>query len=420
MDAREERGLVIAAKCRIVRDGNRYTVPSAKLDGSTYTVFAGKGKEGCTCPDYTECQQERQQKCKHMWAVSYFRQRERHADGSETVTERLTVTETFERKATYPQNWRAYGVAQSNEKDRFQELLFDLCRGIPEPDHSGRGRKPHSLRDSIFAMTFKVYSTLSARRFSSDLREAHRRGFLSREIPGLKVAVLMEDEKFAPILKQCIAASALPLRAVETAFAIDSSGFGSCRTETWFDTKYNTPRRKAVWVKAHLACGVKTNIVSAVRVLDKNSADSPEFAPLIKETASGGFTISEVSADKAYGSLANFVAVADCGGQFYPAFKSNATGGVGGHFEKAFHYFSFKRDEYMAHYHRRSNVESTFSMIKRKFGAEVRAKTDTAMVTEALCKILAHNLCVLNQEEQELGIDPTFFAETRVVPALAM
>ena len=83
-------------------------------------------------------------------------------------------------------------------------------------------------------------------------------------------------------------------------------------------------------------------------------------------------------------------------------------GAVGGHFEKAFHYFSFKREEYLQHYHKRSNVESTFSMVKRKFGDAVRSKTDVAMVNEVLCKLLAHNLCVLIQEEHELGIESVF------------
>ena len=39
----------------------------------------------------------------------------------------------------------------------------------------------------------------------------------------------------------------------------------------------------------------------------------------------------------------------------------------------------------MAHYHKRSNVESTFSMMKRKFGDALRSKTDVAMVDEKLC-----------------------------------
>jgi len=36
-----------------------------------------------------------------------------------------------------------------------------------------------------------------------------------------------------------------------------------------------------------------------------------------------------------------------------------------------FFYYNFKRDEFFAHYHKRSNVETTFSMIKSKFGERV-------------------------------------------------
>src|SRR5207253_888928 len=109
----------------------------------------------------------------------------------------------------------------------------------------------------------------------------------------------MEDETFTPILKELVHQSSLPLKAVEKDFAIDSSGFGSSRSETWIDEKYGVPRRKAVWVKAHIACGVKTNVVTAVRILDKDAGDCPQFVPLVKETREG-FTIGEVSADKAY------------------------------------------------------------------------------------------------------------------------
>ena len=71
-------------------------------------------------------------------------------------------------------------------------------------------------------------------------------------------------------------------------------------------------------------------------------------------------------------------------------------------------YFQLHTDDFFAHYHQRSNVESTFSMVKRKFGKYLRSRTDTAMKNEALCKFLCHNLVVLIHEMHELGIDPTF------------
>jgi transposase len=66
----------------------------------------------------------------------------------------------------------------------------------------------------------------------------------------------------------------------------------------------------------------------------------------------------------------------------------------------------------MQHYHKRSNVETTFSMIKAKFGDRVRSKTWQAQVNEALLKVLCHNICVVIQSVYELGIEPAFWQES--------
>src|SRR5947207_15630510 len=110
---------------------------------------------------------------------------------------------------------------------------------------------------------------------------------MNKMITGLKVCHFFENPSYTPILKNLIAYSARPLRSVETKFAIDSSGFGSNKFERWFDQKYGVTRQKCVWVKTHIACGTKTNIVTAVRILDKDAADSPQFIPLVRETCKG-------------------------------------------------------------------------------------------------------------------------------------
>jgi len=133
--------------------------------------------------------------------------------------------------------------------------------------------------------------------------------------------------------------------------------------------------------------------------------------PLVKETRRRGFEIDEVSADKAYVSVDNFEEVAACGGQAFINFKSSNTGMAGGLFEKAFHFFQFNQEEYMARYHKRSNVESTFSAIKRKFGDAVLSRSDEGMVNEVLCKVLCHNLTCLIQEQETLGITPVFWKD---------
>jgi hypothetical protein len=85
------------------------------------------------------------------------------------------------------------------------------------------------------------------------------------------------------------------------------------------------------------------------------------------------------------------------------------TGSFGDRFEKAFHYFSFNRDDYLKRYHKRSNIESTISAVKRKFGDSVMSRNDAAMVNEVLCKLLCHNLTCLIHEQETLSIVPVFW-----------
>lgn len=69
----------------------------------------------------------------------------------------------------------------------------------------------------------------------------------------------------------------------------------------------------------------------------------------------------------------------------------------------------YQREEFLTHYHKRSNVETTFHMIKAKFGTRVRSKTPVAQTNEILCKVLCHNLCCLVQSFYELGIEAEFW-----------
>jgi transposase len=222
-----------------------------------------------------------------------------------------------------------------------------------------------------------------------------------------------------PLLKTLIEQSASPLRVVETDFAVDSSGFSTNTYSRWFDHKYGKIRSEVKWVKTHLMCGVKTHVVTSVEATPTETADAPQLPNLVNATAKT-FSINEVSADKAYSSRRNLHAVQAVNGIAYIPFKSNTNGignkgdGFDGLWNRMWHFYNFNRDTFLTHYHKRSNVETTFSMIKGKFGASVRAKTPVAQVNEVLCKVLCHNICVLIQSIYELGLEPTFWAELPV------
>jgi hypothetical protein len=69
---------------------------------------------------------------------------------------------------------------------------------------------------------------------------------------------------------------------------------------------------------------------------------------------------------------------------------------------------------YMSYYNKRNNVETTFSMIKGKFGGRLRAVDERSQINEALLKVLCHNICVLIHSFYALNIDITFPSETSV------
>src|SRR5262245_34368212 len=196
MTPREERGLVIAATKQITRSGKDWIVPSQNSN-KKYTVRPDKGY--CSCPDHDALNI----KCKHLFAVEFVKQRELFPDGTETVTATVKVTETI--RKTYKQDWPAYNAAQTNEKDKFLQLLQDLCRGVPEPERKpGAGRKRIPLGDMIFAACFKIYSTFSGRRFMSDLRDVQAKGFIEKTPHYNSIFNYLENPELFPILKGLI------------------------------------------------------------------------------------------------------------------------------------------------------------------------------------------------------------------------
>jgi transposase len=399
MDFRQLKGLEIAARQKITFDAGTWLVPSQSSVGKVYRVTLGE-PPGCECDDFLL----HRQPCKHVLAAQLVCARENGGKAPELVADAVPV------RPKYPQNWPLYNKSQQTEKYRFRVLLFDLCAGLPEPVRTGPGRRPARLADMVFACALKVFTTLSSRRFACDLADAHKRNYLSHLMNSVAVCSYLENDLLTPVLRELIGRSSLPLRAIETDFAPDSSGFSTSRFGRWYDKKYGIERSKQEWVKAHIMTGVKTNVVTAVEIHDKNAADSPQFKPLLKATAAN-FTVKEVSADKAYSSLENIEAVEELGAFPAIAFKVNATGGVGGAFARLFYYYNFHREEFLKTYHKRSNVESTFSMVKAKFGDAVRSKTETAMRNEVLCKLLCHNICCVILSQIELGIEPIFWPQ---------
>jgi len=391
---REERGKVIAENGNVKKVNDHSFKVKSQAGKGAYEVKATPNGMTCTCPDFVY----RGGKCKHIQATRYYLEIEKDTPQG-TVTEKVHLT--------YTQAWNAYNEAQKAEIKLFDELLKDLVKAIPEPEQT-TGRPRLSLQETLFCSIQKVYSQLSSRRASGLFQNATERGQINHAPHFNSPSKLFNNGEMTSVLHELVTLSALPVAGIENDFSVDSTGFRTTTFNAYNGVKHGQ-KKEHQWVKAHLCAGVKTNIVAAVAITDSNGGDSPQFGPLVKKTAEG-FTINEVSADLAYSSRLNLQLAANAGGKAYIPFKKSATGRAGGSalWKKMFHYFQLNRDDFMEHYHKRSNIEATNAAIKRKFGETLKSKNPVAQVNELLAKIIAYNLTVVIHEMYENGINPDF------------
>ena len=254
MNAREIKARIILAAGNIICEKGVYRVPSQAGTGA-YRVTLDGLFPTCSCEDFDTNRCD----CKHIIAARLWIEHQATHEIA-ALRPKLEAPEPPKRK-TYKQDWPNYNLAQNREKDHFQELLADLCQPITEPAPKGGkkgGRPTVPLRDAAFLSVFKVYSGFSARRFACDVKSAHERGCISAPVCHNSVLKAIESETLTPILHDLIRRSAAPLAAVESDFAVDSSGFCTNSYSRWFDHKYGE-KTQQTWVKPHIVTGVRTN-----------------------------------------------------------------------------------------------------------------------------------------------------------------
>jgi len=411
MDEREQRGLMIAATSNITKRGNEtWIVPSQTTSQTKYAVTVTAEGKQCTCPDF----ELRQQPCKHVHAVQFVLFRESRTETKPDGTVTTTETEAAGVRVTYTQDWKAYNAAQTTEKDHFCRLLHDLTKDIPTPPQQGAGNRRVNLADAVFACAYKVYGGFSSRRFMSDLRSAKEAGLIGDTLAYNTLCETMQSEELTPILHELITATAKPLASVETQFAVDSTGLGTGCFYRHFSNKYGKDRTRRDFVKLHALVGTKTNVVAACQITDHSNSDTLTFKPLV-EKAAEDFDLQEISADMAYSTVNNLEFAESIGAKPFIPFTSRAVAVSKSKarpqsktWTRLYHYFQLNREEFLTHYHRRSNVETCFSMIKRCVGDTLRSKTRVAQTNEALLMVLCHNIRCLIHEMHELGINPAF------------
>jgi len=304
----------------------------------------------------------------------------------------------YSTKKTYTQNWKAYDLAKTNETILFKRLLNQLLYHAKLENTNNKG---YNIEEKIFCTAIKTYSNSALRKTQSMLQESRQLGYINK-VPSYKsLCNFLNDDTLLPILDRLITLTTMPLIHLEKTAAIDASGFSLSKYDRWSTYKWGKPTGKERgWVKAHILAGCNTNIILSAKLSPKHVGDSPVF-PILAKEARAHYDIKELCADKAYSSRKNLQFAYELGMIPFIPFKKNSRGASKGHYNvwnKMYHYFKKNEAEFNRHYHKRSNVETCFHMIKQRFGSNLTTKSFIANGVEFKLKVLSHNLCVLIQE----------------------
>ena len=387
---REERALHILKNPKSIKEikSNVYVVKSQTGIGQYRVDFITESSEWkCNCPDYIQ----KKLKCKHIISVEL----DLESKGIEINNVQL------------PSEWTLYNKAQMNEIELFDLFLHELVNTV-ENEKNGAGRPKTPIQDLLYCSIQKAYTQLSLRRGHALLKREAETNKISHTLGVNAVSTFLNREDVTPLLRELLNLSASPMASIEENFAVDSSGFRTTTYSEWCKEKHRTGKKND-WIKAHISTGANTNIVTDMIVTASNSADTKEFIPLVERTMET-FDIHKVTADKGYLSRKNYDLGKTHDIDIFIPFKSNVTGKQRGSkaWFDAFYFFKTNEEEFMKKYNERSNVESTFGAIKKKFGDTLKSKNYTAQVNELYCKIIAYNITMLIQEMYMSQIDVCF------------
>ena len=309
MYMRELKALEIAARAKIVFERGVWHVPS-QSGTKKYRVML-EPTFSCECEDFQlrlgglppECaQQDTQKACKHILAVKLVIERDHNGKNPEFIVD---------------------AVPNARRTRRIGPPTTNANHGEASPASVA----PRSLQRH--RRTTLRNQGPSARATGGQTLRRRLQGLFDVQQPPLRVRPCRRArgrlplDAHAPQQDQCL----LGTRGTDavSVFAVDSSGFSTCKFVRWFDEKYGQERSGRTWVKVHLAVGCKTNVVTAAAIYGPDAADCPVLPELTKTTTASGFTIKEMTADKAYLSVENVEAIHAAGAAPFIAPKENTT-----------------------------------------------------------------------------------------------
>jgi IS5 family transposase len=186
--------------------------------------------------------------------------------------------------------------------------------------------------------------------------------------------------KFSKKIKSGLLNLLLPYRKAKHV-AVDATGFELDKKSYYYRNIYNSNRRQKTkrYMKLSLSVDTDKHLILRHKIRKKFRNDTLDFISVTREIKA-----EKIFADKGYDSKKNRQFVLN---------KLKAIPVIPVRMHTNF-YGRLKQGKKIdgSDYHQRSKVETVFSMIKKRYGSVLLAKSDSAQKVELITKLIAHNI----------------------------
>lgn len=316
------------------------------------------------------------------------------------------------KKKQYPRDEVLYNHMQENEIPLFFVCIPGAIEAVLDRADlwQGIGRPPVKLYDILICLLVKEYFGLSFRRTVGLLRVLKSSKVIDVKIPCFKTLDnYLNNGTIQIYLQRLVELTSMLFSQIEHNMATDGTGISTKCSSSWYDIRVCKKSKRKDHLMVHISIGTKSNVVVALDVRNKKGEDNVIFRSHVKRVDKN-FDVEDWSGDRAYLSRENCNAVNEIGARPWFKLKSNTTAKAkGSPTWKNMVNISKEHPEIAdPKYHQRSNVESTNSAKKRKFGSSVRCKLPTAQRNEESLSWVGYNFSLIPRAIYEFGIAPSF------------
>jgi transposase len=278
-----------------------------------------------------------------------------------------------------------------NFNQRYTKAVIKAVKHLPPPwKPNNKGRKGHNSREVTAGCILKVGFNQTYDGIEAYLKESETFKQNFDDLPGHSVIHRGMQKLSIRYIRKVMNRVTCFLRRKGMNIAVDSTGFRTSNSSTWYDIRIKRKNKRKDCIKLHISMDIDTGIIYWFTMTPWNRHDSREFENLIKHLPELGATFG----DKAYPSRRNYQLVVDKNGTPYLCFKENATNKAKGKPAWIIHIRKYKNDKetWLSVYHLRSIVESVFSSIKKRWGSFLRSQKKWMQKKELSLKVLSYNV----------------------------